>query len=108
MSTPDTWVFFLRAYIRGVEVLKAPEATAPGRHWHLVGMSACSVGALWHAWLVRAMPTGTYKNHDDGGSLRGRGRPVGAFPSEVSRLLARNGGAFGRVVSSRCCSHVKL
>lgn len=44
------------------------------------------------------------QEHDDGGSLRGRGRSVAAFPAAVRRLLARNGDAFGRAVSSRCCS----
>lgn len=108
MSTPATWVFFFKAYIRGVEVLKAQWGDCSRPTWAPSGHVGVQRGRM-----VACMASPCYANehpqkHDDGGSLRCRGRSAVAFPAAVRRLLARNGDAFGHVVSSRCCSHVKL
>ena len=108
MSTPATWVFFFRAYIRGVEVLKAHRGDCSRPTWAPRGHVGVQRG---HMMACMASPCDAIERpqkHVDGGSLRGRGTPVAAFLAAVRRLSMRNGGAFGRVVSSRCCSHAKL
>lgn len=45
---------------------------------------------------------GRLQKHVGAGPPGGPGAPVAAFPAEVRRQSVWKGGAFGRVVSSRC------
>ena len=86
---------------RGVGgTLRRLELAVMGAWWALW---ACSVGACWHARLVRATPPSTRKNTSATTHRAALARQWRHFLASVGRLLMWNGVAFGRAVSSRCC-----
>src|SRR5688572_9839841 len=95
--------FFLSIYKEGRGVggtLRRLGLAGMGAWWALW---ACSVGACWHARLVRATSASTRKNTSATTHRAALARQRGHFLASVGRLLMWNGVAFGRAVSSRCC-----